>query len=268
MNCQEFREQLDAALDEQRVVSTQTGAVGISAHVESCAECRVLYEEHLLIGAAVAAWKPRRPVVDLTDRVIEATREAGLISSNSSVDTVEVAVAEPIAGKPRTDDSPFAFASTPARSGLFDTPGRLRVLSVAASLVLVFGALTVVFYKQAIQFAGDEKKTEQLLPDQQPRQLDKSQDQLADIGHLVADAQSAWRGITSRVSHQASGFSVFVPDLKDDLGIPGVTDSLEISPEPPGSKDDSGSRQSAEPSAVEKAFEFLFDDGAGDTQTI
>jgi predicted anti-sigma-YlaC factor YlaD len=49
MNCQKIREQLDAALDDQCVISSQTNAprhAEVLSHVESCLDCRVLYEEH------------------------------------------------------------------------------------------------------------------------------------------------------------------------------------------------------------------------------
>jgi hypothetical protein len=114
-------------------------------------------------------------------------------------------------------------------------------------------------------------KTEQVrepFPEQQPRLLDGPEDQLADISHLVADAQSAWRGITSRVSHQASGFGVFVPDLKSELGISSDSELLEPGSETENPGSDVEKRESTEPSAVEKAFEFLFDNESAGTLTI
>ncbi|NQV25385.1 MAG: hypothetical protein HQ518_13570 [Rhodopirellula sp.] len=272
MNCREVCEQLESALDERRVISRQTDSAGdadVVAHAESCPDCRVLYEEHLLIESALAAWTPHRPGVDLTDRVIEAARQEGLISSKGAVNSVVVDDAEPGMGRLRTDASPFVQTTASVRSGLFGRPSRLQVLSAAVTAALILIASLIVFNEKLNRMARTERPPQQLFPGQQPRQLDGPQDQLADIGHLVADAQSAWKGITSRVSHQASGFSVFVPDLTNELGISDVADSLEIGPRSSGSNEDVEPRQSTPPTAFEKAFEFLFDDAeSASIQTI
>lgn len=247
MNCREFREQLGAALDERRVVSVQRDSAGIAevgAHAESCADCRSLYEEHLLIETALAAWKPRRPVVDLTERVIETAHQEGLVASASASSGEETVVVQESTSK--------------------IPPGR-NVWATVVTVALVLVAVAIVIREKPGAVVKQDKPPQPLFPDENQQE---SQDQLADIGHLVADAQSAFRGITTRVSHQASGFSVFVPDLKDDLGISGVADSLETTPDSSSTDTDSDPRSSSEPSAVEKAFEFLFDDGAGGTQTI
>jgi len=276
MNCQEVREQLDAALDEQRVVSGQTNVdrdADVVAHAESCPDCRVLYEEHLLIESALTVWTPRRPAVDLTDRVIEAAREEGLISSNGSAVAADVGNAELRVGQLGSDDSPYLFTAALPRTGLFDTPSRLQsrlqILATATTAVLLLLAAFIVFREGQNQMAKDERPAQQLSPDRQLRQLVEPQDQVADIGHLVADAQSAWQGITSRVSHQASGFSVFVPDLKNELGISDMMESPERAPGSVNPDNDEESQKSTRPSAVEKAFEFLFDEaGSGNTRTI
>lgn len=276
MNCQEVREQLDAALDDQRVVSGQTDVArdaDVVAHAESCPDCRVLYEEHLLIESALAVWTPRRPAVDLTDRVIDAARQEGLISSNGSAVGAEVATevgsADLRVGQLGADDSPYLFTEALPRTGLFDAPSRLQILAAATTAVLIFLAAFIFVRERQNQMAKDVRPAEQLFPDQQPQLLDGPQDQHADISHLVADAQSAWRGITSRVSHQASGFSVFVPDLKNELGISDVMESSDGTPGSASPDDEDESQNSPRPSAVEKAFEFLFDDAeSGNTRTI
>lgn len=277
MNCQEVREQLDAALDDQRVVSGQTDVArdaDVVAHAESCPDCRVLYEEHLLIESALAVWTPRRPAVDLTDRVIDAARQEGLISSNGSAVAAEVATevgsADLRVGQLGSDDSSFGVTSSRLSNDASDfVRRRSTILAAATTAVLILLAAFIVFREGQNQMAKDVRPAEQLFPDQQPRLLDDSQDQVADIGHLVADAQSAWRGITSRVSHQASGFSVFVPDLKNELGISDVMESPDGTPDSASPDNDDESQNSPRPSAVEKAFEFLFDDAeSGNTRTI
>lgn len=273
MNCQEVREQLEAALDDQRVVSGQTDVArdaGVVSHAESCPDCRVLYEEHLLIESALAVWTPRRPAVDLTDRVIEAARQEGLISSNGSAVGAEVGDADLRVGQLGSDDSPYVVTSSEASNDASDfMRRRSTILAAATTAVLILLAAFIVFREGQNQMAKDERPAEQLFPDRQPQLLDDSQDQVADIGHLVADAQSAWRGITSRVSHQASGFSVFVPDLKNELGISDVMESSDGTPGSASPDEDDESQNSTRPSAVEKAFEFLFDDAeSGNTRTI
>jgi negative regulator of sigma E activity len=242
MNCQKIREQLDAALDEQRVISSQANDprhVEVLSHVESCSDCRVLYEEHLLIGTALAAWVPQRPNVDLTDRVIDAARQEGLVSTVRSV-----------------------VRPSPAES----SPQGRNIWPTIATVALVLVAVAIVFRENPGTIAVNDPAQEQVVPDQPPELFQQPQDQVADISHLVADAQSAWQGITSRVSHQASGFSVFVPDLKNELGI---SDDLNSAPDSDDSRDDAVPRKSTEPSAVEKAFEFLFkDDDSAGTLTI
>ncbi|MGZ0162428.1 MAG: hypothetical protein ACKVII_00845 [Planctomycetales bacterium] len=272
MNCQEVREQLDAALDDQRVVSGQTKVArdaDVVAHAESCPDCRVLYEEHLLIESALAVWTPRRPAVDLTDRVIEAARQEGLISSNGSAVAADVGSADLRVGQLGSDDCPYLFTAALPRTRMFDAPSRLQILAAATTAVLILLAAFIVFREGQNQIAKDERPAQQLSPDRQTQQLVEPHDQVADIGHLVADAQSAWRGITSRVSHQASGFSVFVPDLKNELGISDVMESPERTPGSVNPDNDDESQKSTRPSAVEKAFEFLFDDAeSGNTRTI
>ena len=242
MNCQKIREQLDAALDDQCVISSQTNAprhAEVLSHVESCSDCRVLYEEHLLIGTALAAWVPQRPTVDLTDRVIDAARQEGLVATVRSV-----------------------VRPSPAES----SPQGRNIWPTIATVALVLVAVAIVFRENPGTIAVNDPAQEQVVPDQPPELLRQPQDQVADISHLVADAQSAWQGITSRVSHQASGFSVFVPDLKNELGI---SDDLNSAPDSDDSSDDAVPRKSPEPSAVEKAFEFLFkDDDSAGTLTI
>lgn len=269
MNCQEIREQLDAALDNQRVISSQTSDprhAEVLSHVESCSDCRVLYEEHLVIGTALVAWVPQRPAVDLTDRVIDAARQEGLVSSNGTAvagtfDSTNMGDADPRVGRMDSD------AGIVVRPRADDTsPQGRNIWPTIVTVALVLMAVAVVFREKPGTVAIKDPAPDQLVPEQPPELFQPPQDQVADVSHLVADAQSAWQGITSRVSHQASGFSVFVPDLKDELGI---SDDLNSASDSDNSIDDAVPRKSSEPSAVEKAFEFLFkDDDSSGTLTI
>ena len=270
MNCQEFREQLEAALDQRRSVSNQTASAGdvhAVAHAESCVDCRVLYEEHVLIQTALAAWTPRRPVVDLADKVIEAARQEGLISSNGTI-VADRAGTRP--GARHSRQNPIAPITAGPAEGAPEFPyRRSTILATVTTILLVLMAAFIVFRDGRSQIAKDLQPDHQLFPDRQPERLDESPDQLADIGHLVADAQSAWRGLTSRVSHQASSLSVFVPDLKNELGISSAVSPFEMIPDDSNPDRDSAPRRTTSPSAVEKAFEFLFDDAdSAGTRTI
>ena len=262
MNCQEVREQLDAALDGRLVVSVQTDVArnaAVVAHVDSCTECRVLYDEYLLIESALAVWVPRRPAVDLTDRVIEAARREGLISSTGSavaakVDGVKVDGAVPRAGRFTSGNESVV------RAAAEEAPAAGRnVWPTIVTVALVLAAVAIVFREKPGTIAHREKTPQPSAPDSPPGLLDPRQDQVADIGHLVADAQSAWLGITSRVSHQASGFSVFVPNLTSELGIADVIGSADDNSGSASPNDDAQRQKTAKPSAVDKAFEFLFD---------
>lgn len=252
MNCQEFQEQLDAALDERSVISAD-GESSIDrdtvAHAESCSDCQLLYEEHVLIEAALASWIPRRPVIDVADRVIEAARQEGLITSNGA-DVASEVVSEFVSAE--VLNSHLSPVVRPADTS--EGSPRRSLWPTVTTVALVLIAIAIVFNDQPNQVAEidsqDDQHIPRLIPTPQPEQLDEPQDQLADIGELVADARSAWQGILRRVSHQASGFRVFVPDFDDELGITKgiVPDEADDNAEP------------IEPSAMDKAFWFLFDD--------
>jgi len=269
MNCQEIREQLDAALDDQRVISSQTNDprhAEVLSHVESCSDCRVLYEEHLVIGTALAAWVPKRPTVDLTDQVIDAARQEGLVSLNGTAvagtfESTDVGDTDPRVSRLDSD----AGVVVPSSADHTSPQGR-NIWPTIVTVALVLMAVAVVFREKPGTIVDNNPAPEQRVPEQPPELFQPPQDQVADVSHLVADAQSAWQGITSRVSHQASGFSVFVPDLKGDLGISADQNSASDSD---NSSHDAVPRKSSEPSAVEKAFEFLFkDDDSSGTLTI
>ena len=256
MNCQEIREQLDSALDNQVGVSAQAGVdrnAELVAHVESCADCRVLYEEHLLIESALAVWTPRRPEVDLSDRVIEAARQEDLISSSGSVVGSKVATVDPRVARVSSDDKPVVRAASDT------SPTNHNIWPTVVTVALVLVAVAIVFREKPSNIAKNGDTPEQSVPDGSPELFAKPQEQVADISHLVADAQSAWQGITSRVSHQTSGFSVFVPDLKNELGIADVMGSSDESSDSATPDNNSDQPATTKPSAVDKAFEFLFD---------
>jgi hypothetical protein len=257
MNCQEIREELNGALDNQRSITSQTNNprhAEVLLHVESCSDCRLHYEEHLLIATVLAAWAPQRTAVDLTDRVIDVVRREGLVSSNGSAVTgTKMGDADLQEGRSESD------ADVVVRSGPYETlPQGRKIWPTIITVALVLMTFAIVSREKLGTIAVNDHLQEQVVSEQPAEFFQQPQDQIADVSHLVADARSAWQGITSRVSHQASGFSVFVPDIKHELGIPDAPNPAVDSGD---ASDDVVPQKSSEPSTVEKAFEFLFKDG-------
>ena len=173
MNCQEIREQLDSALDNQVSVSAEAGVdrnAELVAHVESCADCRVLYEEHLLIESALAVWTPRRPEVDLSDRVIEAARQEGLISSNGSVVGSKVATVDPRVARLSSDDKPVVRAASDA------SPTNHSIWPTVVTVALVLVAVAIVFREKPSNIAKNGDTPEQSVPDGSPELFAKPQE--------------------------------------------------------------------------------------------
>ena len=276
MNCHEFQAQLDLAIDQRRAVSADSGVLRDAdavAHTESCADCSQLYDEYLLIETALVAWKPRRPMVDLSDRVIETARAEGLISSNGFVVHKSVRAGVAVVGRSdgerQCDDQLQSRGSqqlTVDRGERAGAPVGRSVWPTIVTVALVLIAVAIVFRDQPKQIADDKGPPRSVFPDTQSDELNESQDQVADLGHLIADAQSAWLGITRRASHRASGLGVFIPNLNAELGITG---SPELHQGVPEESTPDGEGQSAEPSAVERTFDFLFDrTDSSESQTI
>jgi len=269
MNCQEIREELNGALDNQRSITSQTNDprhAEVLLHVESCSDCRPHYEEHLLIATALAAWAPQQTPVDLTDRVIDTIRQDGLVSSNGSAvagafTSTKMGDAGLREGRLESDTDVVVRSDTDETS-----PQGRNIWPTIVIVALVLMTVAIVFREKSGTIAVNDHPQEQVVPEQLAELFQQSQDQIADVSHLVADARSAWQGITNRVSDQARGFSVFVPDSKHDLGIPDAPNSAVDSGD---ASDEVVPQNSSEPSAVEKAFEFLFkNDELSSTLTI
>ena len=81
-------------------------------------------------------------------------------------------------------------------------------------------------------------------------------DQYAGVDELIESTRSAWEGIASKAASQASGLSVFVPDLKTDLGLP---ESEEPEPEEPPEVEVNGQEPSLIPGEINRAFDFILD---------
>lgn len=255
MNCQEFQESLERSVDERRPLRSPDAAVDnlIDDHVAECSQCAKLLEQHLLLEAALTEWKPRKRSIDLGDRVLTAV----------------------LADRDGTAGTAGGDEPKPAVSPSVEVSPRANFWPTVVTVALVLLAVAVVFRDRPNQVADDRTKdspTESPLFPREPEEKLDDQEQLADLSHLIADAQSAWYGIASRASSRASGLSVFVPDLDSGLGITDVSLPLasptEETPDTPQEASGSSS-ESSEPSAVEKTFHFLFDQATpAGTRTI
>lgn len=239
MNCNEFQSQLDLALEERHPPNHPA----LSGHASSCAECQRLWEDWLLLERAVGVWKDRPETieVDLTDRVLDAARRDGLVSSNG------VAVANAPTIEP-------AEADERRRS--------IWPLVVTAALVLL--AALVVFREGPNQIADNDQSDPQSEPPEEVAVAPDSlivpdlpdiplPEQQPDFEHLIADARSAWKSLAERATSQASGFSVFLPNIREDIGFeepevtqPEETLEIQVGPMPL-------------PDGVNRAFDFLFE---------
>jgi hypothetical protein len=72
MNCHEFQKRLETAAEQQISVATEAAI----SHARSCAnsECRMRWEQSLLMERALAGWRGVRPPIDVTDRVVQEWR--------------------------------------------------------------------------------------------------------------------------------------------------------------------------------------------------
>jgi hypothetical protein len=82
--CDDFQEQLRTAVelrsdaepelrapaDADGVFSGQVSSRREPAHALECAECRTLWNEHVLLAQAIGEWRTRTPEIDLADRIL------------------------------------------------------------------------------------------------------------------------------------------------------------------------------------------------------
>lgn len=81
MNCNEFQNRLDQALEHQESVDTPE----LKLHTVECVECRAAWESCLLLEPAIQNWNERAARdVDLVDGVIARLREQGVAFRDSA----------------------------------------------------------------------------------------------------------------------------------------------------------------------------------------
>lgn len=217
MNCEQFQSELERAIDDRQLSGRNT----VSSHADSCESCRSAWQDFLLLESALASWTEPFEI-DLVDRVIAASK---------------------------------AEKVSPTPSSLSGQGGKKRHrtwLTIATLAVVVLGA-AFAFRPGLDQTADDDSPLPS--PNHNPFTPDLNEnDQYAGVDELLASTRSAWDGIASKAVNQASDLSVFMPDLKADLGLPGI-DSSTNSDEP--SPEESPEKESLIPGRINRAFDFL-----------
>ena len=256
MNCEQFQNEIERAIDE-RSSSTSVSA-HLAGHANSCETCRSAWQDFLLLESALASWT--EPVeVDLVERVVTLAKAGGSNPVPSpprgeggrrpDEGTVESGIGAPTGN---ADSSPALRAPSPPR----EEGTRRRIwLTVTTVAVVVLGV--------AIAFrTGPDQTANTDLPQPAPEHNapftpDLNEDeQYAGVDELISSTRSAWEGIASKAVNRASGLSVFVPDLKSDLGLPV---SNEPEPEETPEVEVNGQEPSLIPGKLNRAFDFLLD---------
>lgn len=223
MNCKQFHREIERAIEER--FSSASLNAKLADHADSCESCRLAWQDFLLLESALATWT--EPVeVDLVDRVVSAAR------------------ADRIGPRNTADRGPEPFGM------------RRTWFAVTAAAVLVIG-IAFAFRTDPDQTADSDSP----VPSSEPsapfsRDLNED-DQYAGVDDLIASTRDAWKGIASKAVDRASGFSVFVPDLESDLGLP-VSSTPDAEETPPEVQVD-GQEPSLIPGNLNRAFEFLLE---------
>lgn len=219
MNCTEFQQRLEAAVDERRM----SASTEFNEHAAVCLSCREQWDEYLLLEAAIASWRNKRLDVDLTERVLadfRAERQAPSVSR------------EPVASVTleRVSDSPSSMKWWP-----------MLIPAVAALALAV-----------AVLLNRSSRYEEQVARNDAPPKVQT--EEFADLSEIVDDAKSAWLGLARTTADRTKGLRVFIPSLSssstdDGASPPMDSDMLE----------DMNNGLTPVPNEFRRAFEFLID---------
>jgi hypothetical protein len=255
MNCEQFQIELERAIDERQLSDRPS----VSGHADSCESCRSAWQDFLLLESTLASWT--EPVeVDLVDRIIAAARlesvpspPGGEGARRAGEGEAQTGIGMPTTNR-KTPSSGLRPPSPPRGEGTKSANRRRTWLTVATVAVVLLGA-AVAFRPGPDQTADDDSPRP--TPNHSPFEPDLNEDdQYAGVDELLASTRSAWEGIRSKAVNQASGLSVFVPDLNSDLGLPGPDSSTN--PQEPSPKE-SPEEESLIPGELNRAFDFLLD---------
>ena len=255
MNCKQFQSELERAIDDRQLSDRSA----VSSHADSCESCRSAWQDFLLLESALASWT--EPVeIDLVERVIAAA-----IKPVPSPPSRGEGGRRPDEGVPRTSvGKPGSVSTSPSPALRAPSPprgegARQTWLTIATVAVVVLGA-AFAFRPGLNQTADDDSPLQ--TPGHIPLEPELNEvDQYAGVDELLASTRSAWDGIASKAVNQASDLSVFMPDLKADLGLP-ESDSTTIPDEPSpevSPEKESREKESLIPGRINRAFDFLLD---------
>ena len=219
MNCIEFRNALEDSVDCRQLADS----AGQCEHAQNCVECRGLWDEFLLLEAAIADWKPRTINVDLTDRVLAAmsiTRD--VVPSESTTATTLTILSREAQSEPRRSAWPLV-----------------------TTIALVLLAVVVVLRDRLAEH--EVVKTVPIPRDQLA--VAQPSETVADLSDLVSDAQTAWRGLADSTVRRARELKVFVPSLRA---------AAEMEAGSPMERDETDDSIAPVPAEFRRAFEFFF----------
>ncbi len=220
MNCTDFQQQLDAAVDQRELVESDA----LREHAASCLQCRTAWDDFLLLEAAIADWRGQSLAVDLTERVLTGWRsERRETLPSKSTEGISVTVV-------RVSEQSTGMKWWP------------MLVPIVAALSL---AVMVLINRER----GSELVA---VKSEQPPVIAKSEE-FADLSDLVEDAKSAWLGLARTTAARTQGLSVFIPSLKSsgDEAVPMPMDGNVL--------DDMNGGLKPVPDEFRKAFEFLLD---------
>lgn len=219
MNCTDFQQQLDAAVDQRELVESEA----VREHLANCLHCRAAWDEFLLLEAAIAAWRGQSLSVDLTERVMADWRSDRRESPKSSEDVAVTVV--------RVANQPSGMKWWPM-------------------LVPIVAALSLAVMVLINRDRGSELVA---VKSEQPTVIAKAEE-FADLSDLVEDAKSAWLGLARTTAARTQGLSVFIPSLKSSAG-----DETVPMPMDGNMLEDMNGGLKPVPDEFRKAFEFLLD---------
>lgn len=220
MNCNEFHQRLDDALERHQSIDVPE----LKPHSLECSECRSVWEDCLLLEPQVDAWnRSALREVDLVDTVVEQLHTAGILGG---------------AADPRSSSEPQSrpqhkTSTIPARSNRPWLVVALSVVCVAVAIVFAF-----VLNPQDPQIANNDKQ--HVVPDDasngpfnnQKNIIELNPDDIEvallnrrEVDDMVSNAQTGFESLGDSVRKQVTEISSIVPSNFDVWDAPENEDS-------------------------------------------
>lgn len=229
MNCTEFQQRLEAAVDDRQFVHSSE----LSEHVTTCSSCHELWDEYLLLENAIAQWRGKRLGIDLTDRVLVAHRAERVTTP------VATMTGTPHIATPSSESQVTLVRVHTPTSSMKWWP---MLIPAIAALALAVMVLVSREGSRERQLARPDSK------------LSVPPEELADLSEIVDDAKSAWLGLARSTADRTRGLSVFIPSLRSSNGDEAPSQPMEADV-----LDDMNQGLKPVPDEFRRAFEFLID---------